>query len=89
MRRDLKLVKHLLDMVQAYADHEGVYLSVLLPKWESSSGDSENPLSYDQLVYHVNLCANAGFISVETGNIIQMTWAGHEYLDAQAVTHQA
>ena len=89
MRRDLKLVKHLLDMVQAYADHEGIYLTVLAPKWESSSGNPDKSLSYEELIYHVNLCANAGFLSIEGGSQIQMTWAGHEYLDAHTVNHQA
>ena len=89
MRRDLKLIKHLLDMIQAYADRDGIYLHHLIPKWEASSGNPDKPLSEDELIYHLNLCGNAGLLAIDGGNLIQMTWAGHDYLDAQTVSHTA
>jgi hypothetical protein len=87
MRRDLSLVKHLLDMVQAHADHSGIYLIDLVPKWEGASGNPDKALTEDQLVYLLNRCAEAGYLSIGSGNLIQMTWAGHDYLDSVTLTH--
>ena len=82
MRRNLKHVKHLLDLVQAYADETGTYLHDLLPKWEESGGNPEAPLEKAECVFLINLCADAGFLTVSGGNEIQLTWAGYEYLDS-------
>ncbi|AIL61124.1 hypothetical protein [Pseudomonas alkylphenolica] len=83
MRRDLKLVNHLLRLIQDHADYQGIYLINLTDMWEGSSDSSSGPLAYDQLVYLVNRCEEAGFLSVAAGNLIQLTWQGHDYLDAQ------
>ncbi|MCU1752165.1 DUF2513 domain-containing protein [Pseudomonas sp. 6D_7.1_Bac1] len=82
MRRNLDHVKHLLDLVQAYANEDGIYLVELLDKWSSSSGNPDKPLDEPECIYLANLCAGAGFLSIAGSNLIQLTWAGHDYLDS-------
>ena len=83
MRRNLEHVKHLLDLIQAYADKEGIYYSDLVEKWEQSGGSPNNPLAEPECNYLTDRCAEAGFITIKGGmNLVQLTWHGHEYLDS-------
>lgn len=84
MRRKLDRVKHLLDLVQAYANHKGVEFNELTQKWiDSGDGVLEEP----ECLYLVALCKDAGFLSESIdlfgARLIQMTWSGHDYLDSQ------
>ena len=85
MRRNLNHVKHLLDLVQAHADEEGISMIDLLPKWEASSGNPEVSLLEPELIYLVNRCADVGYLAVNGGHSVQLTWAGHDYLDSVTV----
>jgi hypothetical protein len=82
MRRNLEHVKHLLDLIQAHADEAGIYLIHLLPKWEATSGKQDILLREPECIYLIDRCADAGFLTISGGNLIQLTWAGHDYLDS-------
>ena len=44
------------------------------------------PVAKDVLEYHVDLCGQAGWIRVKSGGSapqLQLTWAGHEELNAR------
>lgn len=83
MRRNLKHVKHLLALVQAYADHKGIQFNHLAEKWTASG--SGKSLEEPECLYLVALCKQAGYLSESKGfkgaRLIQMTWSGHDYLD--------
>ncbi|MEE4148392.1 hypothetical protein [Pseudomonas viridiflava] len=85
MKRDLKHVKHLLDLVQAYAGPSGIDLEELEEKWCASGGKPETPLAEREMRYLVRLCTGAGFLTSNSGSV-QLTWSGHDYLDS--VTHR-
>jgi hypothetical protein len=82
MRRNLEHVKHLLDLIQAHATEYGINMLDLQPKWEATSGKQDILLRESELIYLLNRCEEAGFISISGGNTIQLTWAGHDYLDS-------
>jgi len=82
MRRNLEHVKHLLDIIQAHADQSGIYLIDLLPIWEATSGKQDILLREDECIYLLDRCGDAGFLTITGGNLIQLTWSGHDYLDS-------
>lgn len=82
MRRNLEHVKHLLALVEAHADHQGIFRDALVERWEASGGNPQLPLEEAECVYLVNRCTEAGFLSVSGGTIIQLTWKGHDHLDS-------
>lgn len=86
MRRNLKHVKHLLDLVQAYGGETGIYLNDLLPKWEESSGNPDVPLEKSECIFLINLCADAGFLTISGSDEVQLTWSGYDYLDSLTST---
>ena len=82
MRRNLEHVKILLDLIQTHANTSGLYMMDLLPIWEATSGNKDFLLREDECIYLVNLCADAGLLTITGGEQIQLTWAGHDYLDS-------
>lgn len=91
MRRNLENVKHLLDLVQAYADQHGVLYEELAIKWQESGGG--RPMQESECFYLVALCKQAGMLNESVapfhgGRLIQLTWSGHEYLDAKTIKPQ-
>ncbi|WLH42101.1 hypothetical protein [Pseudomonas sp. FP2254] len=91
MRRNLDRVKHLLDLVQAYADHDGILVNELKVKWAESGGGQTLP--EEELLYLSALCVHEGLLNMSEktyagGRLIQMTWKGHDYLDSKTVSPQ-
>ncbi|MCI8210642.1 hypothetical protein AUC61_13970 [Pseudomonas sp. S25] len=64
MKRDLQHVKHLLELIQAHADVDGVYYDELEVKWQQSGGNAAVPLRPSECNYLLNRCADAGFITI-------------------------
>lgn len=82
MRRNIQLVVKLLQLLETHADEYGIYLYQLEGLWTEASPDPESPLSVSELMYLINRSSEAGLVSIGDGNLIQLTWAGHDYLDA-------
>lgn len=91
MKRDLKRVIHLLNLVQAHADHKGIAVSALVEQWTASS--KRVRLEESECLYLIELCAEARLLIESTvnftgGKVVQLTWKGHDYLDADSKARQ-
>jgi hypothetical protein len=82
MKRNLKLVRGLLLKVEALTDRYGAQYVV-------HAGDNEiavEDFTPDQVSYHMDLTADAGFLQCSPGAnhwmVSGLTWQGHEFPDA-------
>lgn len=85
MRRDKQIAKHVMDLVQAYADHNGVTDQLLLQRYSDSTPEGFTEESFR---YHLGLLLQEGYLCKQeagTGHEslrYNMTWKGHDLLDA-------
>ena len=68
MKRDIRLIKRVLEHAEAHAD--GAALEVEL-----------DGIASHEVQYHVELCADAGFLKEKNGYVRNLTWSGHNALD--------
>lgn len=85
MRRQNKHIKHVLDLVQAEADLLGITTEMLVQRFLDTDGGHQ--ATQQEVRYAITLAAEAGLLKpvrltamTEAG--VQLTWAGHDYLDA-------
>lgn len=85
MKRDKQIAKHVMDLVQAYADHNGVTDQMLGQRYMASTPDG---FAEESFRYHLGLLLEDGYLRKQGGGIgeeslrYNMTWKGHDLLDA-------
>jgi hypothetical protein len=86
MKRNKKHIKHLLDLVQAEANSEGVSTAFLVQKFLDTSGG--HPVEKEDVRYAIFQAIDGGLLkSVKLSDFmeqgVQLTWIGHDYLDTE------
>lgn len=88
MKRDLDLIRDILNYVREHGDSRKM---LVIPDFEQLK--SRYHIEKHVIAYHVELCVQAGFLSVSSVGIempgthireygiIDLTWDGHEYLE--------
>lgn len=75
------------------AMHRDMSLILAILRYTEEKGTPGKPLSQPrfvennpaQVLYHMQLCAEAGFIEMRGANtIIRLTWKGHEFLEEKS-----